>query len=45
MTYIAFLRGVNVGGKGIVSMAAIKEALIALGLSEVRTYMTAVPRL
>jgi uncharacterized protein (DUF1697 family) len=38
-TYIAFLRGVNVGGKGIVSMAAIKEALVALGLSGVRTYI------
>jgi uncharacterized protein (DUF1697 family) len=39
MTYVAFLRGVNVGGKGIVSMAAIKEALVALGLSDVRTYI------
>jgi len=39
MTYVAFLRGVNVGGKGIVSMAAIKEALIAIGLSDVRTYI------
>src|ERR1700737_1031912 len=39
MTSLAFLRGVNVGGKGIVSMAAIKEALIALGLSDVRTYI------
>ena len=39
MTYIAFLRGVNVGGKGIVSMAAIKEALVELGLSDVRTYI------
>jgi uncharacterized protein (DUF1697 family) len=39
MTYIAFLRGVNVGGKGIVSMAAIKEALIALGMSDIRTYI------
>ncbi|HVC77734.1 MAG TPA: DUF1697 domain-containing protein [Candidatus Micrarchaeaceae archaeon] len=39
MTYAAFLRGVNVGGKGIVSMAAIKEALAALGLSDVRTYI------
>ena len=28
MTYVAFLRGVNVGGKGIVSMTAIKEALV-----------------
>ena len=39
MTYVAFLRGVNVGGKGIVSMAAIKEAFAALGLSDVRTYI------
>src|SRR6202048_1810277 len=39
MTYVAFLRAVNVGGKGIVSMAAIKEALAALGLSDVRTYI------
>jgi uncharacterized protein (DUF1697 family) len=39
MTYVAFLRGVNVGGKGIVSMAAIKEALVVLGLSDVRTYI------
>jgi len=39
MIYVAFLRGVNVGGKGIVQMAAIKEALVALGLSDVRTYI------
>jgi uncharacterized protein (DUF1697 family) len=39
MTYVAFLRGVNVGGKSIVSMAAIKAALVALGLSDVRTYL------
>src|SRR4029077_10722264 len=39
MTYVAFLRAVNVGGKGIVSMAAIKEALVVLGMSDVRTYI------
>jgi uncharacterized protein (DUF1697 family) len=39
MTYVALLRGVNVGGKGMVSMAAIKEALVALGLADVRTYI------
>jgi uncharacterized protein (DUF1697 family) len=39
MTYVAFLRGVNVGGNSIVSMSAIKEALIADGLSDVRTYI------
>jgi len=39
MIYAAFLRGVNVGGKSIISMAAIKGALVALGLSDVRTYI------
>lgn len=39
MIYVAFLRGVNVGGNSIVSMAAIKEALVTLGLSDVRTYI------
>ncbi len=39
MTYVAFLRAVNVGGKGIVSMAAVKEALVAAGLSDVRTHI------
>ena len=39
MTYVAFLRAVNVGGKGIVSMTAVKEVLVALGLSDVRTYI------
>ena len=39
MVYVAFLRGINVGGKSIVSMAVIKEALVTLGLSDVRTYI------
>jgi uncharacterized protein (DUF1697 family) len=39
MTYVAFLRGVNVGGKTIVSMAAIKGAFVTLGLSDIRTYI------
>ena len=39
MVYVAFLRGINVGGKSIVSMAAVKEALVDLGLSDVRTYI------
>jgi uncharacterized protein (DUF1697 family) len=39
MVYIAFLRGINVGGNSIVSMAAIKEALVDLGLADVRTYI------
>ena len=39
MVYVAFLRGINVGGKAIVSMAAIKAAFVDLGLSDVRTYI------
>jgi uncharacterized protein (DUF1697 family) len=39
MVYVAFLRGINVGGRGIVSMAAIKETLVDLGLVDVRTYI------
>lgn len=39
MVYVAFLRGINVGGNSIVSMASIKEALVAIGLSDVRTYI------
>lgn len=39
MTYVGFLRAVNVGGKGLVSMTAIREALTAIGLSDVRTYI------
>ena len=39
MVYVAFLRGINVGGNSIVSMAAIKEVLVDIGLSDVRTYI------
>jgi len=39
MVYVAFLRGINVGGKALVSMAVIKEALADLGLADVRTYI------
>ncbi|HKW72597.1 MAG TPA: DUF1697 domain-containing protein [Candidatus Dormibacteraeota bacterium] len=39
MVYVAFLRGINVGGNSIVSMAAIKSALVDLGLTDVRTYI------
>ena len=37
--YVALLRGVNVGGKGIVSMAALAETFRALGFGDVRTYI------
>jgi len=39
MTYVALLRGVNVGGKALISMAALKETFEQLGLEQVRTYI------
>jgi len=39
VTYVAFLRAINVGGNAIVSMAAIKEALMKIGMTDVRTYI------
>jgi uncharacterized protein (DUF1697 family) len=33
------LRGINVGGNAIVSMAAVREALVTHGMSDVRTYI------
>ena len=37
--YVALLRGVNVGGKNLVSMAALKESFERLGFVDVRTYI------
>lgn len=39
MIYIALLRGVNVGGKAPVSMAALKICFEGLGFSGVKTYI------
>jgi uncharacterized protein (DUF1697 family) len=39
MTYVALLRGINVGGKSTVSMAKLKECLESLGFDDVRTYI------
>ena len=38
-TYLALLRGINVGGKAMIKMADLKTALEAAGLSDVRTYI------
>ncbi len=38
-TYIALLRGINVGGKNIVRMAELRECLAEAGLTNVRTYI------
>lgn len=39
MTYIALLRGINVGGNKMVSMAELKAALTALGFTDVSTLL------
>lgn len=38
-TYVALLRGVNVGGTKRIAMAKLREALGALGFTDVRTYL------
>lgn len=38
-SYVLLLRGVNVGGKNKVSMAALKNCLEAIGFSNVATYI------
>jgi uncharacterized protein (DUF1697 family) len=38
-TYIALLRGINVGGNVLVPMAALRELLTGMGLAEVRTLL------
>jgi uncharacterized protein (DUF1697 family) len=39
MKYVALLRGVNVGGRNIMSMAALKQCLEQTGLANVRTFI------
>jgi uncharacterized protein (DUF1697 family) len=39
LKYIAFLRGINVGGKNSIKMAALKAMLEALGFNNVETYI------
>lgn len=39
MKYVALLRGINVGGKNKVAMAALRECLKDLGFSNVSTYI------
>ncbi len=38
-TYIAFLRGVNVGGRKPVKMDALRQAFVSLGFERVRTVL------
>jgi uncharacterized protein (DUF1697 family) len=38
-TYVAFVRAINVGGRGLVSMSDLQEAFRAAGCGSVRTYI------
>lgn len=38
-TFIALLRGINVGGKNTIKMAKLKQVFEAIGLYEVQTYI------
>lgn len=38
-SYVALLRGINVGGKAKVDMATLREVVAALGCDDVRTYI------
>uniref|UniRef100_UPI003A5C85A7 DUF1697 domain-containing protein n=1 Tax=Muricomes intestini TaxID=1796634 RepID=UPI003A5C85A7 len=39
MQYVALFRGINVGGKNIVKMAALRQLFLNLGLHKVQTYI------
>ena len=39
LTYVALLRGINVGGNALVSMQHLKEAFASLGLANVKTVL------
>src|SRR5262245_2922506 len=39
MTYVALLRGINVGGHNMIPMAALKRTFERIGLSDVRTFI------
>ena len=39
MKYVAFLRGINVGGKNKIKMETLREVFIALGFQNVKTYI------
>ncbi len=39
MKFVAFLRGINVGGKSMISMSDLKSCFETLGFTDVRTYI------
>jgi uncharacterized protein (DUF1697 family) len=38
-SYIALLRGINVGGKNIIKMERLKQVFVDIGFSDVKTYI------
>ena len=38
-SYVALLRGINVGGKKMIAMAELRETLTAMGLADVKTLL------
>jgi uncharacterized protein (DUF1697 family) len=38
-TFIALLRGINVGGKNVIKMEQLKQVFVDLGFSDVKTYI------
>ena len=39
MKYVAFLRGINVGGKNKIKMETLREVCVKLGFENVKTYI------
>ncbi|MEL7604057.1 MAG: DUF1697 domain-containing protein [Bacillota bacterium] len=39
MRYVAFFRGINVGGKNIVQMAELRQLFVNLGFQDVKSYI------
>ena len=39
MKYVAFLRGINVGGKNKIKMETLREMFAALGFENVKSYI------
>jgi uncharacterized protein (DUF1697 family) len=39
MKYVAFLRGINVGGKNKVKMETLREVCVSLGFENIKTYI------
>lgn len=39
MKYVAFLRGINVGAKTVIKMERLREVFVALGFTNIKTYI------